>query len=652
MAEKNGKKKSKKMRAAEKRARQGRREAAAKTIRHNVQAARSSWREAERVAEARTALTREEAEPAPSRQVRRNREQRRDGLEERAVRLLVRDDEYIQSVLNERKKVDGAYPLEGATDVDELLWVLVDYLDLLPALEEVAPEPTYFDEKQGKEVRRRFMYPPVLMNVLSIIIRMLGLDSGPEVHTELLTDERWMALLGFAPQEVLTGHTRRGEELSGKTRAGEGGRFEEADELGPMRNRDDLKERRGVLSSQTIAGYEERVPLEKLVALVNLAIRRVAEKGLFKKKVEGVLDTTNLEVSPTFEGAGIVRRKVKAQTKSRKPRTIEMNIRGFKLWVLMDSCTAIPLGVAMDTIETADITLAKAVVEQAKTNLAGYAVLAGLAVDRGFLDGDLLWWLKEDEKVNWLCPGKENMNVTNEARTMVAGALKKATHADEEPLETAIRLAIMNKESEGVSFHLRMLSEGRQPLVIANLDGLYDTDFYGPGGSSSSRVHSKHYRPTLLSATVVLNWPDRSRHDREDETNNDEDSNGPVVLLSPINEVGFQRFDRYDARSLIENQVNRDGKQNFSLGTALARNSSAMHTAVYFSVLTVMLWRVLLVLQEQAEDADRRAERLGIVRYRRLLRLQNRGKVLVYIDGRYAILDMNEFLATVGVLTT
>ena len=329
-----------------------------------------------------------------------------------------------------------------------------------------------------------------------------------------------------------------------------------------------------------------------------------------------------------------------------------MNIRGFKLWVLMDSCTAIPLGVAMDTIETADITLAKAVVEQAKTNLAGYAVLAGLAVDRGFLDGDLLWWLKEDEKVNWLCPGKENMNVTNEARTMVAGALKKATHADEEPLETAIRLAIMNKESEGVSFHLRMLSEGRQPLVIANLDGLYDTDFYGPGGSSSSRVHSKHYRPTLLSATVVLNWPDRSRHDREDETNNDEDSNGPVVLLSPINEVGFQRFDRYDARSLIENQVNRDGKQNFSLGTALARNSSAMHTAVYFSVLTVMLWRVLLVLQEQAEDADRRAERLGIVRYRRLLRLQNRGKVLVYIDGRYAILDMNEFLATVGVLTT
>ena len=653
MAEKNGKKKSGRMRAAEKRARQRGREAAPETIRQNVKAARSSWREAERVATERAALEEEEArEPAPSRQVARTRQRRRDGLEERALRLLVRDDEYIRGVLDERKKVDGAYPLEGSTDVDELLWVLVEHLDLLPALEGVAPAPTYFDEKQDKEVRRRFMYPPVVMNVLSVIIRMLGLESGPEVQTELLTDERWMALLGFAPQEILTGHTRRGEELSGKTRVGEGGRFEEAGELGPMRNRDDLKERRGVLSSQTVAGYEELIPFEKMVALVNLAIRRMAEKGLLGKRVEGVLDSTNIEVCPTFEGAGVVRRKVKAQSKSRKPKTVEMHIRGFKVWILMDSLTAIPLAVAMSTIETADVVLARMVVEQAQANIKGYAVLAGLAVDRGFLDGDYLWWLKHDQRVNWVCPSKEKMNVTTEARTLVANALKKARVDDEEPLATAIRLAHINQESEGVSFHLRVLGNGRQPLVIANLEGLYETDFYGPGGSSSSRVHSKKYRPTLLHATVVLNWPDRSPQDREDEEEHDQESKGPVVLLSPNKELGFQRYDRYDARSLIENQVNRDGKQNFSLGTALARNSSAMQTAVYFSVLTVLLWRVLLVLQEQAEETDRRAERLGIVRYRRLLRLRNRGKVMVCIDGRYAILLMHDFLARLGVLAT
>ena len=142
MAEKNGKKKSGRMRAAEKRGRQRGREAAPETIRQNVKAARSSWREAERVATERAALEEEEArEPAPSRQVARTRQRRRDGLEERALRLLVRDDEYIRGVLDERKKVDGAYPLEGSTDVDELLWVLVEHLDLLPALLR-PPRPT------------------------------------------------------------------------------------------------------------------------------------------------------------------------------------------------------------------------------------------------------------------------------------------------------------------------------------------------------------------------------------------------------------------------------------------------------------------------------------------------------------------------------
>ena len=131
--------------------------------------------------------------------------------------------------------------------------------------------------------------------------------------------------------------------------------------------------------------------------------------------------------------------------------------------VLMDSLTAIPLAVTMSTIETADVVLARMVVEQAQANIKGYAVLAGLAVDRGFLDGDYFWWLKEDQRI-------------------------------------------------------------------------------------------------------------------------------------------------------------------------------------------MLLWRVLLVLQEQAEETDRRAERLGIVRYRRLLKQRNRGKVMVCIEGRYAILLMHDFLDRLGVL--
>ncbi len=119
MAEKSRKKKPDRMRAAEKRARQHQREGAAKTIQANVKAARSSWREAERVAAERAVLEEEEArEPAPSRQVERSRERRCEGLEARAFRLLTRDDEYVRNVLDERKQVDGATGVPTAGDFD------------------------------------------------------------------------------------------------------------------------------------------------------------------------------------------------------------------------------------------------------------------------------------------------------------------------------------------------------------------------------------------------------------------------------------------------------------------------------------------------------------------------------------------------------
>ena len=46
--------------------------------------------------------------------------------------------------------------------------------------------------------------------------------------------------------------------------------------------------------------------------------------------------------------------------------------------------------------------------------------------------------------------------------------------------------------------------------MVAQVDKLTCTDFYGPGGASSSRLSSKKFRPTPLFATVVLRWPGRS----------------------------------------------------------------------------------------------------------------------------------------------
>jgi hypothetical protein len=315
----------------------------------------------------------------------------------------------------------------------------------------------------------------------------------------------------------------------------------------------------------------------------------------------------------------------------------------------MEVQTGLPLAMTIALIQTAEVTPVKELVQQAQANLAGYAVIDSMAVDRGFLDGDLLWWLEQEQGICWVCPSKENMAVTAEARERVRKSLKALCQAGETELETAQRASSRCLSHEGVSFFAAAPAAGRDPLVIAQVDDLRCTEFYGPGGSGSSRVHSKKFTPTPLHATVVLSWPDRSKHERDDAQEHDDTSRGPLVLLSPIRQSGILRFERYDERSLIENWVNRDGKQHFGLGATLARNEQAMWSATVFSAVALTLYRALSIERESSMNAlDRRSEVLGVLRYRRQLEMKNRGNIIIVVDDLYAVMPMYDFVALAG----
>lgn len=568
-------------------------------------------------------------------------------LKTRQLRLLERDDDLIREVLRRKGKLSAIMAADQPTDADEMLWFIDKELKILPAFEELALPSTYTDEKTGKEVKRRTNYTALLLGLLSLLSRYLGLANGPETQAVLLCDLRWMSLFGFNALEVQNGACRRSESLKGKTREEGGGRFVEADEMGPVRAR--LGGPRGALSSQTIEELESTVEPEKLMALFNTSVRALARRGFLPKKIRASLDSTSEEVVPSFSDAGVVRKKVKVQSKARRPRQVEILVRGFKVWFLMDSETGFPLSMAFDNIETPEIVPARELVDQARDNLGRYGRIVSLAIDRGFLDGDLLWWLKKERRIDWVCPSKEKMHVTAEARTRSSEALAALQQRDEAPLETARWAARRGLSHEGVSFFERVVGPGRDTLVVAQVNELTDTDFYGPGGSSSSRANSKSFRPTPLHATVVLNWPDRAPADREDQEEHDESSRGPVVLLSPIEEAGILRFDRYDERSLIENRVNRDAKQYFGLGKSLARNRSAMWSANVFSTLALMFHRALdLHRQRMLEDFDQRCEVLGVLRYRRQLALRNRGRIIIVVKNHYGFLLLSEFAKLAG----
>lgn len=594
------------------------------------------------------------AQDTVSRQQRRRAERRRQGLVARELRLLRHDDELVREVLARKGPLDGIMSAAGTTPCDELMWFMVERLGLLPSLQRLAPPPER-TTAQGKKVLRRQMFDPAILNSCGLMARWCDCESGGETQAVVLCDEQWMALLGFNAAEVQAGTTRRSVGLLGKTRD-DTHRFLDADEAGPVRERPDAP-RRGALSVQTLAAHESALDPAAVSTFFDEVVQSLVRTTPIRGKREGVIDTTLIEVPPSFPGGGTTKRKVKLKSKARRPKSAYAHVYGFKLWSLMDAKTGQVLALKMDTAEKPENLHVMALVEQAQRNLGDSARLSDVMLDRGFLDGDLLHRLASEAKLDWVVPAKAGMDVTAEARAEVARTIEAAARPDESSLETARRLARCAKPVEGVRFFERRSEPGRAPLVVAQVDGLGCTDFYGPGGSDSSRVHSKSFRPTPLYASVVLSWPDRSPSDEVevDVEVQDEDQAGPgpMVLLSPRAEPALVRYDRYDRRSLIENREYRDGKQHFALGKSHARNPQAMCAALFLSTIALMLHRALdahtQAQQERAEQAaDHRAPRLGILRYRRLIAMRNRDRVVIVVDGYYAILDFREFAMAAG----
>jgi hypothetical protein len=589
----------------------------------------------------------EKLQESPTRAVRRFIEQQSQKLVKRKLRLLERNDEAIRQALQRREKLSGIMSAEDSAAGDELLWFIADELELLPLIEELAPPPTRVDKKTGKEVKCRQMYGAAVLNLLSLLCRFLGKTKNPELQAAVFCDERWMHLFGFNAQEVANGSTQRSSSLLGKTREGSGGKFVDADSMGPVRSR--LEGARGALSSQTLSQHESTLEASNLLNLFNGVVRALAAKGYFDKQVKTSLDSTGIEVVPSFPDAGSVKKKVKVDSKARKPKQVEVIIRGFKVWYVMDVKTGLPLSMAMERIETAEIKPAKALITQAQENLKGHATIVSCAVDRGFLDGDFLWWLKDKNDIDWVCPSKEHMKLTDEARECVEEAVKFLRQENESMLETASRAARQGLSYDKVQFFEQELSKNRQTAIVAQVDELYETDFYGEGGSKSSRIHSKSFKPTALHATVVLRWPDRSQKDIEDTVEHDPNSKGPIVLMSSIPEAGLIRLARYDERSEIENRMNRDGKQYFGLGDTLSRNRQALFSSTVFATLALMFYRAMELHEEQMQEhLDRRSERLGVLRYRRQLALMNRDRIVIVVGNICGMITLREFASIAG----
>jgi hypothetical protein len=513
-----------------------------------------------------------------------------------------RDDAQVARDLNQTRAVDRVHALDEAAFFDEFFHYLKT-IGVYPLLEGLDP---------GKRVGPLL---PFLQLVLFTLMRCVGgVQSMLATRDLLLTDQSLMGILGFNAHQIENGSNRRGLDRQSE----------------PVSVR-------GPFSYETVADNLVTITPARLVELFNGAVRSLARQGVFAKKLDVVLDATDDEATPSYQTddgrpvPSVTREKRPEVRANRYAKKVKVTVWGWKLWIVWEVQSKIPLALAFDDIQESDNKHAHAVLLQARKNLEGYATIRSVALDRGFLDGKLLSAIEADGIIVYI-PAKANMTITAEARAIARRA--EAAAASGRSLEGCVYRERHDTVTLGSGKKAR--SEVRTTALVGIGD--LPCDWWGPEGSSS-KANSKSFVPKLLRASVVLRW-DGAPKQAEKEV---------VILTTDPAEDPFVAFDAYDERSRIENSCNREAKEHWFLEHHPKRSEAGVRVHAYFVFLSMALVAGFRAYRSKSEEAERRGQDTGITRYRRQLERENRDKVVVFIGEHFGIFRSYEFALLVGV---
>jgi hypothetical protein len=155
----------------------------------------------------------------------------------------------------------------------------------------------------------------------------------------------------------------------------------------------------------------------------------VAQAGVLSAQVTGIVDATDLETTARHEGCGQVTPKRRVTDKHGRVHEIEVTVYGWKVIVLIDARTKIPLAVTVVPINEHEVLSLRALVTQARANLVGHARLHKVVLDKGFLAGPDLWWL-DQHGILFVVLARDDMAVTADARAQSAASEEITTAGD------------------------------------------------------------------------------------------------------------------------------------------------------------------------------------------------------------------------------
>ncbi len=296
-----------------------------------------------------------------------------------------RDDEKVAQALYAGEPIEEMHHLSDAGLLDEF-FVFLKELGMLEAFGQVSQSGV-----------KRTLVPTVQFVLLYFLKILLGAESMNELPRVLFSDLALMEMVGFNAHQCENGLTARGDAMRQK------------------------KKKQGPITAQCLAENICKLTQEEMERLFNQRRSFLARQGLFRGKLLVALDGSKLPTPKSYEGCGKVKQTRKVKVKGQKEEaTEEYYVYGWKLLVLIEVQTRLPLAITVVHIQDYEGKWLVPLLKQAQQNLGSAAQIEKIVIDRGYVDGADLWSVHTQGIIFVIC-GKSNMSVTQDAQGLAKG---------------------------------------------------------------------------------------------------------------------------------------------------------------------------------------------------------------------------------------
>src|SRR6266853_1187717 len=286
-------------------------------------------------------------------------------------KLAWRDDAKVAQGLYAGEEIEEMHELSDAGLLDEF-FVFLEEVGILRAFEQISLPGV-----------KRVLVPTVQFVLLYFLKVLFGSESMNELPRVLFSKLALMELVGVNAQQCENGLTKRGDAQRKS------------------------KKKQGPITPQCLAENISKLKQEEMERL--LGERIVA------------LDGSKLPTPQSYEGSGKVKQTRKVTVKGQKePVLEEYYVYGWKVLVLIDVQTRLPLAMKLVQIQEYEGRWLVPLLEQAQRNLGTHAHIGTIVIDRGYLDGEDLWQVHQ-LGVLFVIVGKANMSVVQDAQGLAKG---------------------------------------------------------------------------------------------------------------------------------------------------------------------------------------------------------------------------------------